>query len=132
MLKNKQLRVGFFGIGPEAYWSKLKGLKQCVEGYLFRLLCSVILCATLASCSLPNANSKSGAALNLPWVWSGIIGTGQSLSVGARGVPVISTNQPYHNLKLSTDHLQWPITPNDTHLTLTPLVEPIGRLARWG
>jgi hypothetical protein len=99
---------------------------------MFRLKCSVILCAILAGCSLLATNAKSGAAVNLPWDWSGIIGTGQSLSVGARGLPVLSTNQPYHNLKLSTDHLPWPITPNDTHLTLTPLVEPVGRLTPWG
>ena len=41
----------------------------------------------------------------------------------------ISTNQPYGNLKLSTDHLPWPVDPNDTNLALVPLVEPIGRLA---
>jgi len=99
-------------------------------------MCSAILCAVLAGCSLAATHSKSGdpaVNVNLPWDWSGIIGTGQSLSVGARGLPVLSTNQPYHNLKLSTDHLPWPIDPNDTHLTLTPLVEPVGRLARrWG
>ena len=66
---------------------------------------------------------------SLPWDWTGIIGTGQSLSVGAHGQPTLSTNQPYHNLKLSTDRLPWPIDPNDTHLALVPLVEPVGRLA---
>ena len=44
-------------------------------------------------------------------------------------MPVISTNQPYNNLKLSTDHLPWPVDPNDTNLALAPLVEPIGRRA---
>ena len=90
---------------------------------------SVILCAALAGCSLPAAKSKSQTALNLSWKWSGVIGTGQSLSVGARAWPVISTNQPYDNLKLSTDHQPWPVGPNDTSLALVPLVEPIGRLA---
>lgn len=97
-------------------------------------MCSAVLCAALAGCSSFATNSESrDSAINLPWDWSGIIGTGQSLSVGARGLPVLSTNQPYHNLKLSTDHLPWPIAPNDTHLTLMPLVEPVGSLApRWG
>ena len=40
---------------------------------------------------------------------------------------LLSTTQPYHNLKLSTGHLPWPVDPNDTHLTMAPLVEPIGR-----
>jgi len=61
------------------------------------------------------------------WDWSGIIGTGQSLSVGEKGRPVLSTNQPYNNLKLSTDDLPWPINPDNTNLALVPLTEPIGR-----
>jgi hypothetical protein len=105
---------------------------RTIQAYLLRLICSAILCITLAGCSLLTTNPKSGVAVNLHWDWSGIIGTGQSLSVGARGLPVLSTNQPYHNLKLSTDHLRWPIDPNNPKLALTPLVEPIGRLARWG
>ncbi|HVM60673.1 MAG TPA: dockerin [Verrucomicrobiae bacterium] len=67
--------------------------------------------------------------VELPWDWSGIIGTGQSLSVGAQGRPVISANQPYGNLKLATGHLPWPIDPDDPRLLLVPLVEPIGRFA---
>lgn len=63
------------------------------------------------------------------WDWSGIIGTGQSLSVGEKGRPVLSTNQPYNNLKLSSDDLPWPIDPNNTNLKLVPLIEPIGRLS---
>ena len=89
---------------------------------------SVVLCAALAGCSSPGTKSKSGATLHLPWDWTGIIGTGQSLSIGARSKGV-STNQPYGNLKLSTGHLPWPVDPNDTNLALVPLVEPIGRLA---
>lgn len=72
---------------------------------------------------------SSNAQPNLSWDWTGILGTGQSLSVGARGTPVISTNQPYGNLKLSTDHLPWPVKPDATNLALVPLTEPIGRLA---
>lgn len=91
---------------------------------------AVILCAALAGCSSPAAKSKSGTALKLPWDWTEIIGTGQSLSVGARAMPVISTNQPYGNLKLSTDHLPWPVDSDDTNLALVPLVEPVGRIAK--
>lgn len=31
---NKQLRIGLFGIGLEAYWPQFKGLKARLEGYL--------------------------------------------------------------------------------------------------
>ncbi len=88
-----------------------------------------MLCAALAGCSSPTAGSKSEAAPHLPWDWTGIIGTGQSLSVGARAPKVLSTNQPYGNLKLSTDHLPWPVDPDNASLVLVPLVEPVGRLA---
>jgi len=73
--------------------------------------------------------AMSASAANLPWDWTGIIGTGQSLSIGARAFPPVSTNQPFHNLKLSTDHLPWPVDPNDSALALVPLVEPVGRRA---
>ena len=35
-----------------------------------------------------------------PFDWVGILGTGQSLAVGYAGTPVVSTTQPYGNLKL--------------------------------
>ena len=82
------------------------------------------LCAVLTVVSPAIA-----AEANLPWDWTGIIGTGQSLSIGARAKPVVSTSQPYNNLKLSTDHLPWPIDADNTNLALVPLVEPIGRQA---
>jgi len=81
--------------------------------------------ASIASTTL----SASETPLNLPWDWTGIIGTGQSLSVGAQGSPVISTKQPYGNLKLSTGHLAWPVDPNNPNLSLVPLIEPVGRRA---
>jgi hypothetical protein len=58
--------------------------------------------------------------------WVGVIGTGQSLAVGSGGRPVISTTQPYHNLKL-TSAGPMPEHPLDEGLvpTLVPLVEPI-------
>ena len=94
---------------------------------LFPLIKTGFAGAALTALSVSAAVSKTDA--NLPWDWSGIIGTGQSLSVGAQGRPLISTNQPYGNLKLSTDHLPWPIDPNNTNLALVPLVEPVGRFA---
>jgi len=75
------------------------------------------------------ALSTAASQARLPWDWTGIIGTGQSLSVGARALPVLSTNPSYGNLQLSTDHLPWPIDPNEPSLSLKPLTEPIGRRA---
>ena len=100
---------------------------RTTKSYLFRLIQAVSLCAAVAAVSVSAADSSP--APNLPWDWSGVIGTGQSLSIGARGVPVISTNQPFHNLRLSTGHLPWPVDPSDTNLLLVPLVEPVGRHA---
>ena len=83
----------------------------------------------LAGCESSSGTARSTSAPQLPWDWTGIIGTGQSLSVGARARAVLSTNQPYGNLKLATAKLPWPVDPNDPQLNLVPLVEPIGRLA---
>jgi lysophospholipase L1-like esterase len=88
-----------------------------------------LACAALAGCAAPSGNQRPASGPNLPWDWTGIIGTGQSLSVGARAGQVVSTVQPYNNLKLSTDHLPWPVDPDDPGIALEPLVEPVGRLA---
>lgn len=86
-----------------------------------------LACMWLTAVAASAIGSKTAA--KLPWDWTGIIGTGQSLSVGAQGWPLLSTNQPYGNLKLATDHLPWPVDPNDSQLALIPLVEPVGRHA---
>lgn len=67
--------------------------------------------------------------VHVPWDWSGVVGTGQSLAVGDHGFPVRSTSQPYDNLQLSTGTLPWPIDPDDESLQMVPLTEPIGRRA---
>lgn len=66
-------------------------------------------------------------AVNIPWDWAGVIGTGQSLAVGEKGNPVKATTQPYGNLKLSTGAASWPLDPEDASFAMVPLVEPIGR-----
>ncbi len=64
--------------------------------------------------------------VNIPWNWAGVIGTGQSLSVGAQANPAVTTTQPYHNLKLSLGNTTVPpFNPNSTSLRMVPLVEPI-------
>lgn len=99
-----------------------------LKEYLSRLALFGTFWLMLAAFSAPAAESTRESA-HFPWDWSGVIGTGQSLSVGEGGRPVLSTNQPYGNLKLSTGKLNWPIDPNDATLTMVPLVEPVGRLA---
>jgi lysophospholipase L1-like esterase len=107
--------------------------QNCTIQRLFRKLAlkKLRFCLTRAICvsAVIIIFAKSSSATTFPWDWTGIIGTGQSLSVGEKGRPVLSTTQPCHNLKLSTGDLPWPIDPNNPHLSLVPLVEPIGRLS---
>ncbi|XXX72328.1 dockerin [Sorangium sp. So ce134] len=64
------------------------------------------------------------------WDWTGIVGTGQSLSVGAEGTPPIGTQQRFKNLKLSLgDASVPPFDPESGALSLVPLVEPIRTFA---
>jgi hypothetical protein len=88
------------------------------------------------------ASAAAGAAgeagvvgsLNIPFEWTGIVGTGQSLSVGepggARNMPdglARLTSPSFNNLQLSTGSLPWPVDSNDPTLSMVPLREPIGR-----
>jgi hypothetical protein len=62
------------------------------------------------------------------WDWNGVIGTGQSLSVGAEARITEQYAQPFGNLKLSLGAAKLgmpPYDPNDPQLSLVPLVEPI-------
>jgi len=63
---------------------------------------------------------------NFAWDLVGIVGTGQSLSVGALGTPIIATSQPYNNLKLSFGGatVAPPFDPTLASLELVPLTEP--------
>ncbi|WP_437938147.1 dockerin [Sorangium sp. So ce341] len=71
---------------------------------------------------------SAGDQPRIPWDWAGIIGTGQSLAVGA--APVSSTAQPFNNLMLSLGGASVPPwDPDDSALSLVPLVEPIRPLA---
>ena len=69
----------------------------------------------------------SGATYNFPWDLVGIVGTGQSLSVGAFGTPIIATQQPYNNLKLSFGGatVAPPFDSTIASLELVPLTEPL-------
>jgi hypothetical protein len=103
---------------------------RAINQLLLRRICAGAVGALLIVVAVPSTVASPKAEVDLPWDWSGVIGTGQSLAVGEQGRPELSTNQPYHNLKLSTDHLAWPVDPDDTSLALVPLVEPIGRYSK--
>jgi hypothetical protein len=63
---------------------------------------------------------------NIPWDWSGIVGTGQSLSVGCEANPAITTTQPYNNLKLSLEgEMVPPLDSTNSKFKMIPLVEPV-------
>lgn len=102
---------------------------QTINRLFCGLVISGVLCAMLMAVPAHAASPNPETGPRLSWDWSGIIGTGQSLAVGEKGMPVISTSQTYGNLKLSTGRLPWPVDPNDPGLALVPLVEPVGRRA---
>lgn len=79
---------------------------------------------------MPSSTSDASLATR-SWDWTGIIGTGQSLSVGAP--PVTSVTQRYHNLGLSLggagNATVPPWDPTLAALSMVPLVEPLRPLA---
>jgi hypothetical protein len=67
---------------------------------------------------------------NIPWDWAGVIGTGQSLSVGVQGTPIETTTQPFNNITLSIKNLTVPpFDVNDASLKMVPLIEPVHNYA---
>jgi len=78
----------------------------------------------------------SGGAMGTPkalWDYVGIVGTGQSLSVGAEAgaITAKATMPVYNNLKLSLGTATtWPFNPEDAAFSLVPLVEPIRQTAQ--
>lgn len=81
--------------------------------------------SALTSCRGSDAEPSDTESRHLlGWNWNGIVGTGQSLSVGTG--PVTSTEQPYDNLKLDLGSLTVPPWDSESEeLSLVPLVEPI-------
>jgi hypothetical protein len=74
------------------------------------------------------SGGNAGQSPTIAWDYTGIIGTGQSLSVGAQAgnITLAATMQPYGNLKLSLGGVTVPpFDDTAAALTLVPLVEPI-------
>lgn len=69
-----------------------------------------------------------------PFDWVGVIGTGQSLSVGAQAKVVISTTQPFANGKLVDNgpDPKYPLDGGSPLYAIAPLVEPIRPLLDGG
>src|SRR5690349_5158398 len=78
------------------------------------------------------ANDDAGPG----WDWAGIVGTGQSLSVGEKAPNAIDSVQPFENLKLSLgaslDSMDGPpYDADDPALSVKPLIEPIRAIGGW-
>ncbi len=107
------------------------GSKSASNGASWGWILPCVFSASLIGCGTspvprPAAALKQSRKDGQPLAdWVAIIGTGQSLSVGA-GAPPISTVQPYHNLKLldSGPDPRYPLD-GGGDLSLVPLVEPI-------
>jgi hypothetical protein len=99
------------------------------------LVCA--LCLSLAACSstsssgTPSDGGMDAPTFTFAWDWVGVVGTGQSLSVGALGTPPIATTQPYNNLKLALmgAMVAPPFDPSQSSLAMVPLVEPLRPMA---
>jgi hypothetical protein len=76
-----------------------------------------------------DSGGGSGAppTLDTPFDWTGVVGTGQSLSVGGLGTPINpAARVPHANLKLSLGGATVPpFDPALAALAMVPLVEPI-------
>jgi len=96
-------------------------------------LCSFVLCCRAEPQSagrerLPATAFPPTIGLSADWDLNGVIGTGQSLAVGAMGMPVGATAASFNNLKLDLGWRVFPATDADSRrLSLVSLREPIRR-----
>jgi hypothetical protein len=85
---------------------------------------SLVAVCLLSSCGGNGASPPPDGGMPL---WLGVVGTGQSLSVGAASNGLVFTAPSATNRKLSLGAraTSWPIDANDPELSLAPLAEPI-------
>lgn len=101
----------------------------------FTTLCSLLLCCRAGSERtgerLPATVIPAGEGLHADWDLNGVIGTGQSLSVGAQGRPLRATRSSFDNLKLDLGLRFFEASDAGSgRLSLVPLCEPIRPIAR--
>jgi hypothetical protein len=93
------------------------------------LLAAGVLALGLASCGGGGKSNPDGGPPDGSWsgIWLGVIGTGQSLSVGAASNGLVFTAPAPNGLKLSLGAREttWPIDAADPELSVVPLAEPI-------
>jgi hypothetical protein len=95
--------------------------------FLLAASSSVALAAGGLACGSDSNQPPPMQHYNFAWDWTGIVGTGQSLSVGALGTPILADSQPYNNMKLDFGGatVAPPFDPTLSSLTLVPLKEPL-------
>jgi hypothetical protein len=71
------------------------------------------------------ADADAALALHRPFGLTHFIATGQSLSVGVDGTPLIDTTQPYHNVRISDDGSAPLYDGMGDKLALVPLIAPV-------
>src|SRR5205085_9467510 len=88
---------------------------------------NLLTAGVLALASCGGGGGKNGPDGRPGEVWLGVIGTGQSLSVGAASNGLVFTTPSASSLKLSLGAraMAWPIDATDPELSLAPLAEPI-------
>jgi hypothetical protein len=90
-----------------------------------------VLIAATIMCLFAIAGA-SAQTVNIPWDWADIVGTGQSLSVGANASPAVTTTQPFNNLKIDLASVAMPpFDPTNSLFKMVPLVEPIRVYGFW-
>lgn len=77
----------------------------------------------------PDAGQSEPEPPLLGWDLNGIVGTGQSLSVGEQARAVATTTQPFGNLMLRLPANPLPLNPGAQGFSLVPLVEPLRAFA---
>lgn len=78
---------------------------------------------------LPELVAGDGPHPDAPWDWAGIVGTGQSLSVGTQPVNDRVNESPYENLMLDLGDAEvQPFDADSDTLSIAPLEEPLRSL----
>ena len=100
--------------------------RSSISYVVFAFALAGLGCSSSSSANNPDGGGDA-STVNVAWDWVGIVGTGQSLSVGAYGNPDIAVQQPYNNLKLGFGGaaVAPPFDPTIASLQTVPLTEPI-------